>query len=112
MRAQLTADHEIPDRAPLIVHPGDRVAVGQRDTEWPAFVFVTAATGCGWVPARHIDIDGAAGIVRTGYDTTELAARTGDVVEILTEDTESGWSWCRDTAGREGWVPDRVLARG
>ncbi|MDQ1204846.1 SH3 domain-containing protein [Microbacterium sp. SORGH_AS_0862] len=111
MRAQLTADHEVPDRAPLTVRPGDPVTVGDRDTEWPAFVFVTAVNGCGWVPARHVDIDGAAGIVRTGNDTTELAARAGDVVELVTDDVESGWSWCPDAAGREGWVPNRVLAR-
>lgn len=111
MRAQLTADHEIPERAPLSVRPGERVTVGERDTEWPAFVFVTAANGCGWVPARHLDIDGTTAFVRTGYDTTELAARTGDVVQILADDVESGWSWCRDAAGREGWVPNRVLAR-
>ncbi|GAB3151409.1 SH3 domain-containing protein [Microbacterium neimengense] len=111
MRAQLTADHEIPERDPLSVLPGERVTVGERDTEWPAFVFVTTTNGSGWVPARHIDIDGAAGIVRTGYDTTELAARAGDVVEILADDIESGWSWCCDAAGREGWVPNRTLAR-
>jgi hypothetical protein len=111
MRAQLIADHEIPDRAPLTVRPGERVTIGDHDTEWPAFVFVTAADGCGWVPARHIDIHGEAGTVRTGYDTTELAARSGDVVEVVVDDAESGWSWCRDAAGREGWVPNRVLAR-
>ncbi|WP_243226533.1 SH3 domain-containing protein [Microbacterium sp. CIAB417] len=63
------------------------------------------------MPARHIDIDGTAGMVRTGYDTTELPARAGDVVEILADDAESGWSWCRDATGREGWVPNRALAR-
>lgn len=110
MRARLLADHDIPDRAPLTVQPGERVGIGDRDTEWPAFVFVTSAIGCGWVPARHIDIDGASGIVRTGYDTAELAGREGEVVEVVADDVESGWSWCRDAAGREGWIPNRVLS--
>jgi hypothetical protein len=69
VRYVLTADHEIPERAPFVVRPGDVVQVGDRDTEWPAFVFVTATHGTGRVPARHIDINGSAGVVRTRYDT-------------------------------------------
>ncbi|GEB45503.1 hypothetical protein MTE01_14480 [Microbacterium testaceum] len=110
MRCVLTADHEIPDRAPLVIVPGDAVQIGDRDTEWPAFVFVTAAQGTGWVPARHLDIDGSVGTVRLGYDTTELPARLGEDVDVLVDDSESGWSWCRNADGREGWIPHRVLA--
>ncbi|MBT1683991.1 hypothetical protein KK095_13030 [Curtobacterium flaccumfaciens pv. flaccumfaciens] len=110
MRYVLTADHEIPERAPLVIRPGDLVQVGDRDTEWPAFVFVTTSQGAGWVPARHIDIDGSVGIVRAGYDTTELPAVSGESVDVLEEDSESGWCWCRNADGREGWIPHRVLA--
>jgi hypothetical protein len=106
----LTANHEIPERAPLVLVPGDVVQVGDRDTEWPAFVFVTAAQGTGWVPARHIDIDGSIGTVRVGYDTTELPATSGENVDVLVDDSESGWSWCRNADGREGWIPQRSLA--
>lgn len=109
MRRVLTADHEIPERPPLVVRAGDVVQVGERDTEWPAFTFVTASHGTGWVPARHIDIDGSIGVVRVGYDTTELPAASGDSVEVLEDDPESGWSWCRNADGREGWIPHRVL---
>jgi hypothetical protein len=110
VRYVLTADHEIPERAPLVLEPGDIVQVGERDTEWPAFVFVTAPRGSGWVPARHIDIDGSVGVVRAAYDTTELPAASGERVEVVEDDPESGWSWCRNADGREGWIPHRVLA--
>ncbi|WP_453984331.1 SH3 domain-containing protein [Brevibacterium casei] len=110
VRYVLTADHEIPDRPPLTLEPGDSVEVGDQDTEWPAFVFVTAPRGTGWVPARHIDIDGPVGTVRVGYDTTELPASSGDYVDLVRDDPESGWSWCRNSDGREGWIPRRVLA--
>jgi hypothetical protein len=109
MPSQLTADHEIPARAPLKIQPGDVVQVGDRDTEWPAFVFVTAPEGSGWVPARYIDAEGATGIVREPYDTTELPASEGESVEVIRDDPESGWSWCRNAEGREGWIPHRVL---
>jgi hypothetical protein len=59
--------HAIPDRAPLRVSPGQRVTVGEHDTHWPAFVFVTADNGSGWVPSRYLAPDGT---VLTPYDTT------------------------------------------
>jgi hypothetical protein len=97
-------------RAPLVVSPGDVVEVGTRDTEWPAFVFVTASHGAGCVPARQIDIEGSRGVVRVGYDIAELPAEAGEHVDVLEDDPESGWSWCRGAQGREGWIPHRVLA--
>lgn len=109
MRAILTTDHEIPDRPPLSIRAGDLVQIGERDTQWPAFVFVTAPQGTGWVPSRHIDIDGAVGVVRVAYDTTELPGAEGEHVEIVRDDPESGWSWCRNGSGREGWIPHRAL---
>ena len=101
----LRVDHEPPARPPLRVAVGERVHVGRRDDEWPAFVFVTAAGGSGWVPARHIE----AGVVVAEYDTTELRATAGDVVEVVVDDVESGWAWCRDVRGQEGWIPHRAL---
>lgn len=109
MRSVLTADHEIPRRAPLTIGPGEVVQIGERDTEWPAFVFITSARGSGWVPARLIDAEGATGTVRAPYDTTELPASRGEQVDVIRDDVESGWSWCRNVEGREGWVPNRVL---
>jgi hypothetical protein len=85
------------------------VQVGDRDTEWPEFVFVTAAHGTGWVPARHLSEAAGRALVTTAYDTTELTTRTREVVEVVTEDLISGWLWCRSGTGREGWVPVRTV---
>lgn len=107
--------HEIPERKPIEVRPGEVVGVGRRDTTWPAFVYVTAGSGEGWVPARHLDIEGSRGVVVEGYDTTELATSVGEMLEVVKRDEKSGWIWCRNQAGREGWVPlstvDRVASR-
>ncbi len=110
VRCVLTADHEAPARSPLVIEPGDVVEVGERDTEWPAFVFVTHPNGSGWVPGRFLETSGTVGTVVTGYDTTELSLRSGEIVEVVRDDLESGWSWCRTDNGREGWIPHRVLA--
>ncbi len=87
------------------------VKVGERDIEWPAFVFVTAQSGSGWIPERHLDRRGATAVVTQGYDTTELPTATGEELELLREDVASGWLWCRAKDGREGWVPERTLSR-
>jgi hypothetical protein len=104
--------HEIPDRPPLRLSVGQHVDIGDRDTEWPEFVFVTSPQGAGWVPERHLSIGSGSSVVRTAYDTTELPTRVGEVLEVLSEDLASGWLWCRSSAGREGWVPVNTLDVG
>jgi hypothetical protein len=101
--------HQIPERAALRLAVGDRVTVGERDTEWPEFVFVTAAHGEGWVPGRYLSATSGDAIVHTPYDTTELSTQIGDVLEVVEEDVLGGWLWCRASSGQEGWVPTRAV---
>ena len=102
--------HEIPARPTLQLVVGEHVQVGETDTEWPEFVFVTAAGGTGWVPRRYLSAScGSAAVVRTAYDTTELPTRVGEKLWVLTEDPQSGWLWCRSGDGRQGWVPDQTV---
>lgn len=102
--------HEVPDRPPIQLEVGERVEVGKRDDEWPAFVFVTSLRGAGWVPERHLRRDGAIAVVTEAYDTTELPTHQGEQLEVIREDEPSGWMWCRARDGREGWVPERTLS--
>jgi SH3 domain len=104
-RVVARAAHEIPQRAPLQLAVDQVVQVGERDTTWPEFVFVTAAHGSGWVPARHLSQSSFRATVLTAYDTTELPTEVGEVLQVVSEDLASGWLWCRSSTGREGWVP-------
>lgn len=109
-RATVHTAHKIPDRPPIEVHAGQEVEVGRRDDEWPEFVFVTTTTGSGWVPARHLAITGAGrALVQRAYDTTELPSEVGETLDVVVEDLQSGWVWCRSRHGEEGWVPVRAL---
>jgi len=101
--------HDIPRRPPLRLTVGEAVQVGDRDTEWPEFVFVTASHGTGWVPARHLSQPSGTTIVQRAYDTTELPTQVGDVLDVVTEDLQSGWLWCGSDDGRLGWVPVRTV---
>src|SRR5262249_44914231 len=104
-RARAVAAHEIPDRPPLRVAVGEAVQVGARGVPRPAFVLVTTASGSGWVPARHIDLDGEPPRMVAAYDTTELATSAGEDLTVLARDDPSGWLWVRNARGQEGWVP-------
>ncbi|MGB3187577.1 MAG: SH3 domain-containing protein [Ornithinimicrobium sp.] len=108
-RVAVRTAHDIPDRAPLRLTVGDEVQAGDHDAEWPEFVFVTAAHGAGWVPARHLSRPSGTAVVQTAYDTTELPTRVGEVLDVLAEDLTSGWLWCRSSSGRQGWVPVRTV---
>ena len=101
--------HLVPERASIRLAVGDEVLVGERDTEWPEFVFVTAAPGSGWVPARNLSADHGRAVVREPYDTTELPTDVGETLEVIAEDRLGGWLWCRSAAGAEGWVPIRTV---
>jgi hypothetical protein len=92
-----------------VLEKGERVTVGDRDTTWPAFVFVVSPHGEGWVPARHLTADSGAAIVVEAYDTTELALGPDQEVLVLARDAASGWWWCRTDDGSVGWVPAKAL---
>lgn len=108
-RVRVVAPHAIPERAPIEIYPGDTVKVGERDTTWPAFVFITSTQGEGWVPARHLETDSGETVVVTGYDTTELPTEAGQELVVVKRDDESGWLWCRRDDGDEGWVPSSTV---
>ena len=104
--------HEIPDRAPLTLSVGEEVQEGDRDTEWPEFVFVTTTHGTGWVPARHLSQPAGPAVVQTAYDTTELPTQVDEVLDVLADDLLSGWLWCRASSGAQGWVPVSTVEEG
>lgn len=103
--------HEVPQRSPLQVSAGDHVTIETlADDEWPAFAFISCAGGSGWVPSRYLSAAAIGpAVVRVPYDTTELPTQLGERVVVITDDGESGWSWCRAEDGREGWVPNKTL---
>jgi hypothetical protein len=101
--------HEVPSRPPIQLAKGDNVQVGEQDTTWPAFVFVTAEVGSGWVPSRYIDTDRDPAVMTEPYDTTELPTSVGDVLAVVARDDLSGWLWVRDAGDHEGWVPRNTV---
>ena len=106
--------HKPSDREPIVVEPGERVHLGERDTTWPAFRMVTKRDGAdGWVPEANFRLVPGAepgeAVAVGRYDTHEIAPPPGEEVTLMVLDQPSGWAWCRDARGAEGWLPLSVL---
>jgi hypothetical protein len=93
---------------PIAVRAGDRVTVGRRDQQFPAWRWVTTGDGrSGWMAERYLELRGDDdGVALRDYDATELSVEAGDELAVL--DEEGGWLWCESARGERGWVPAEV----
>jgi SH3-like domain-containing protein len=108
-RATLRRDYRTQYHDPIGFLRGETVRLGERDGEWPEFIWATDARGrSGWVHQRYLDRDHGEAIATCDYDARELDARAGECVELVEE--AGGWWWAKNTEGAQGWLPARDLA--
>ena len=107
-RARVIAAHRVPDRPPIRIATGDPVTLGERDSDWPNFVWTTLAQGLGgWIPAVLFDNEVGEATALGDYDTRELATDIGEIVRVHRE--QEGWWWAENASGETGWSPARAL---
>lgn len=107
-QARVIAAHRKPDRPSIRVARGERVRLGERDTDWPQFVWTVLASGLGgWIPADVFDTAHGDARAQHDYDTQELDADPGDGLRLHRE--HAGWWWAEHSDGTQGWIPARVL---
>lgn len=107
-RARVIAAHRAPDRPAIRIAPGDTVTLGDRDLDWPHFVWATLASGLGgWIPASMFDAERGSATAIDDYDTRELEAEPGEILTLHHE--TAGWWWAENVLGRTGWIPVRNL---
>ena len=107
-RARVIATHRAPDRPAIQVASGDRVTLGDRDTEWPEFVWTALASGLGgWVPSALYDAERGEASALQDYDTRELDADIGDALTLHHELAD--WWWATNASGTSGWIPARAI---
>ncbi len=104
-----TADYEEKDTDPLALQPGDEITAGPPDRAWPGWIWATNAAGCdGYVPEEILAPLGDGRFAASAaFDPTVLTIRRGDVLASLRQ--IHGWHWCRNAAGRQGWVAGYLL---
>ncbi len=110
MRARVVRDYRTQYANPIRFAQGDVVTLGERDTEWPAFVWTITADGnAGWAPVDWLKPlgDGRAEALRD-YSAQELDACAGDEIEL--QYALGGWWWATAPDGRNGWIPEDCSA--
>lgn len=105
-RARVVQQYRTQYANPIGFAAGDIVTLGERDTEWPAFIWTTTPIdgNAGWAPFDWLKPlgDGRAEALRD-YSAQELDVDADDEVALLHE--LGGWWWCERADGRCGWVP-------
>ena len=107
---QYTANtnYTVVDRSPLHLREGDTVTTGPRDKSWPGWIWVSTGEGRGsYVPEEILAISGDSAKVVSAFSARDLSVKTGERVTALR--VVSGWLWCRNEGGEEGWLPEFVL---
>jgi hypothetical protein len=107
-RARVVERHRAPDRPAIRVAAGDRVTLGDRDAEWPQFVWTSLASGLGgWVPSALFDAERGQASALEDYDTRELDAEPGE--DLVLHREYADWWWVENARSECGWIPARKL---
>lgn len=112
MIATVTTPYQCAYPNPIQFQRGESLLVGQRDEEFPGWIWVTTATGnAGWAPEAyltcHSPLQGEANL---DYSARELSVVVGQKVHLHHD--HLGWSWVETQCGEQGWVPSSHLNTG
>ena len=103
-RVVAIADNEPTYPDPIQVKAGDRLIVGEEDTEYRGWIWCENEAGkCGWVPADYIETVGSLSKASYEYSAVELSASVGEQLLVLDEKYE--WALCEKENGQRGWLP-------
>ena len=109
MQARVVRDYRAQYANPIRFAQGEIVTLGERDTEWPAFIWAITQDGnAGWAPLDWLKPlgDGRAEALRD-YSAQELDVDAGD--EVVLHSELGGWWWCENQDGDRGWLPNESV---
>ena len=110
LKYRVAKDHQASFAYAMIFAEGDEVSVGREDPEMPGWFWCRDSKGVEmWVPSSYIDIEGSRGKFNQNYNSMELNAKVGDVVQFLGE--ALGWVECLNHEWRYGWIPKDKLTK-
>lgn len=90
---------------------GEPLSLSRREDTWDGhrWLWAIAEDGReGWVPDDLVRETEGRHTASRDYSAAELSCTEGEIVEVARE--THGWAWCRNSDGKEGWVPLRNLS--
>ncbi|MBA2680718.1 MAG: hypothetical protein H0U76_20275 [Ktedonobacteraceae bacterium] len=110
-RCRVTKDYRASNTDPISVQANELFSVSEKMDSWngnPEWIWIwcTDQRGkSGWVSKKilHMNSDNRTATTSSAYSASELTVVEGDELEVVEE--ESGWLWCIDPQGNQGWVP-------
>jgi hypothetical protein len=97
---------------PIAFAKGDLLTVGERDSEWPSFIWCVGPDGrAGWTLDHVFELIGPGqGRAIADYDARELSVAVGE--PVIVEQSAGGWHWVANARGERGWVPEACFEDG
>ncbi|MCP5464412.1 MAG: hypothetical protein H7A33_05235 [Deltaproteobacteria bacterium] len=95
---------------PLNLKKDDLVTTLHEDSEWPGWIkcICEKTKKQGWIPKIYLNrLNHNQAVLNCDYLAKELTVHKDETVTTLLE--ESGWIWCKNQKGEEGWIPKRNL---
>jgi Variant SH3 domain len=109
LTARVTRSYRTQYPDPIVLEPGDIVHLGERDPNFPGWIWGTSAMGkSGWIPEHFLDVKGDTGAATQAYDAHEIDLDEGEIVSVMEE--LLGWALV-EGEGKRGWIPSLHLAR-
>jgi hypothetical protein len=106
--ARATRPYRVQYPDPIVLRPGDVVHLGERDSEYPGWIWGTSPQGRGgWIPEEFLKVFGETGTAIREYNAREVDLDEGDIVSVIEE--LLGWALV-SKGDLVGWVPLSHLA--
>jgi len=110
LKYRVVKEHRASFPNTMMAVEGGEVTVGKEDPEMLGWYWCRDRNGIeAWVPASHISIKDGKGVFTQDYNSMELDAREGELIQYLGETL--GWVECLDSEWRYGWIPRSKVAR-
>ena len=99
---QVVIEHQASYPYSLELRVGEKVKISNRKEN--GWVWCINKEGKGvWIPERYLERKEHIGIMKVDYNSIELNVGIGERLRLIKE--ESGWIWCTNQNGENGWVP-------
>ena len=99
---QVVIEHQASYSYSLELKAGERVTISDKKENGWVWCINKKGTGA-WVPEKYLERKEHTGITLFDYSSAELTVIIGERLTFIKE--ESGWIWCTNQKGQNGWVP-------